>query len=177
MTQRRGLRAVVLAVGVLVVAAGVAIAVSALTDWPSKSAYSEIVVTAPRERVWDVITDLGAYPEWNPVVTQATGKLAEGESLEVELSESGGDSNAAELEVVIFRPMRKLRWQERLLVPGLRDREYEIIVAPAGEGRWRVVQRERIEGVAAPFTSIDSIDEGLDRIARALKKRAEAVSS
>jgi hypothetical protein len=169
------LRLALWALGVVVVLGGAAVAGSALTDLPARSAYSEIVITAPRERVWRVLTDLEAYPEWNPVVRRAAGTLVEGRSLDVELREPGEDPEAAELSVLVVHPMRKIRWQDRMVVPGIRDREYEIIVAPAGEGRYRVVQRERVEGLAAPFVDIGNIDEGLDEIALALKRRAESV--
>jgi hypothetical protein len=159
------LRLALWALGVVVVLGGAAVAGSALTDLPARSAYSEIVITAPRERVWRVLT----------VVRRAAGTLVEGRSLDVELREPGEDPEAAELSVLVVHPMRKIRWQDRMVVPGIRDREYEIIVAPAGEGRYRVVQRERVEGLAAPFVDIGNIDEGLDEIALALKRRAESV--
>jgi hypothetical protein len=175
--RRRRLRLALVGLGAVVALAGAALAGSALTDLPAKSAYSEIVITAPRERVWQILTDLDAYPEWNPVVTRAAGTLEEGESLEVQLLEPGGGPEATDLSVLVVHPMRKIRWQDRMFVPGIRDREYEIIVAPAGDGRYRVVQRERVEGLGAPFVDIDGIDEGLDLIAHALKRRAESTEA
>ena len=49
----------------------------------------------------------------------------------------------------VLRPPRKLRWQSRTFAPGVRDLEYEIIVAPLGPNRAQVVQRARYEGLLA----------------------------
>jgi uncharacterized protein YndB with AHSA1/START domain len=34
---------------------------------------AEIEIQAPAERVWAVLTDFGAYHEWNPFIYQAAG--------------------------------------------------------------------------------------------------------
>ena len=42
-----------------------------------------VVVEAPRELIWDVLTDFEAYDEWNPYVTRATGTASEGATVEL----------------------------------------------------------------------------------------------
>ena len=40
---------------------------------------TQIDIDAPVERVWSVLTDFAAYPEWNPFILSAEGSLAVGE--------------------------------------------------------------------------------------------------
>jgi uncharacterized protein YndB with AHSA1/START domain len=38
---------------------------------------TEIDIRASTDRVWEVLTDLERYPEWNPFITRAGGDLRE----------------------------------------------------------------------------------------------------
>jgi uncharacterized protein YndB with AHSA1/START domain len=42
---------------------------------------TSIDIAAPPERVWEVLTQLAAYPEWNPFIVRAEGTVAVGERL------------------------------------------------------------------------------------------------
>lgn len=48
-----------------------------------KEYHTEIVIDAPREKVWGVLTDFDAYPEWNPLVEWLKGDLREGGAIEM----------------------------------------------------------------------------------------------
>ena len=50
---------------------------------------SEIEIDAPPERVWAVVTDFAAYPEWNPFIRRISGELREGARLEVRIAPPG----------------------------------------------------------------------------------------
>lgn len=54
---------------------------------------SEIDIGAPAERVWEVLTDFEALPEWNPFLIRASGRLVEGERIEVVLQPPGEEGH------------------------------------------------------------------------------------
>jgi len=41
----------------------------------------EIWIDAPAERVWEVVSDLASYPEWNPFVVSCRSTLAPGDPI------------------------------------------------------------------------------------------------
>ncbi|MBI4544746.1 MAG: SRPBCC family protein [Gemmatimonadetes bacterium] len=43
-----------------------------------KELYAEIDIEASAERVWQVLTDFAAYPEWNPFMRSISGTLEQG---------------------------------------------------------------------------------------------------
>ena len=44
---------------------------------------TEIHITASPERVWSVLMDFDRYPDWNPFIRRARGRVEVGEKLEV----------------------------------------------------------------------------------------------
>ena len=55
----------------------------------SKQLDSMIDIDAPAERVWQVLTDFGAYPAWNPFIVRADGAAEEGSRLTVRMQPVG----------------------------------------------------------------------------------------
>ena len=39
-----------------------------------KEIHTEIEINAPAEKIWKVLTDFAAYPEWNPFVRRGEGR-------------------------------------------------------------------------------------------------------
>ena len=156
------------------VIAVVAVGASAALDRPSRSSVTVTVIDAPRERVWRIVIDFDSYAEWNPYMPSVVGGAAAGRTLDIHLEPPGAGAQDVEASVTVFKPPRKLRWQGRLLAPGLRDLEYEVIVAPLGPSRAEVTQRARYEGLLVTFMDSGPTDAGLERMAAALKRRAES---
>jgi hypothetical protein len=167
----RALRLTLLVLGGLVAAALLALALSTLLDRPAKTVSVSATVEGRKQEVWEVLTDFAAYEEWNPFMRRAAGEAREGTTLELETVLPGGEPRSLDAEVLIARPDRKLRWQDRLVVPGLRDWEYEFVLEPLEPGRVLVVQQLRAEGLLAPFADKGAAQEALQLTAEALQAR------
>jgi hypothetical protein len=167
----RPLRFALLVLAGLAVLTLLALGASAALDRPAQEVTASTTVTASKQDVWRALTDFEAYGEWNPVVTEAAGEAREGSSLELVVALPGHDPESLDAEVLIARPERKLRWQDRLLLPGVRDWEYEFVLEPLGGGRVRVDHLLRIEGLLAPFADTDAAREALEQLDEALAAR------
>lgn len=167
----RALRLALVAVAVAAVLGALAVGASALLDRPATVMTTSSTVPGPKQEVWETLTDLRGYGDWNPVVTSASGELREGGDLDLRLELPGHEPEDFEASVLIYRPERKLRWQERLVLPGLEDWEYEFILEPVDGGRVLVVQHLRIEGLLSPFADKGAAREALDLMATALDER------
>ena len=165
--------AVIIVVGVCVGA----VLASAALDWPSDTVRTETVIDAPRRDVWGTLTDFPRYDDWNPFITSVSGAAREGADVDMRLRPPGAEAENVDATVKTVRVGRKLRWSSRLLVPGLRDREYEVTLEPIVPGRVRVKGRIRYEGVLVPLSGLEDSRRGLERMFTALKRRAEADSS
>jgi hypothetical protein len=94
--------------------------------------------------------------------------------LRLEAAVPGHGRQSLDATVLVAHPDRKLRWQDRLVLPGLRDWEYEFVLEPLGDGRTLLVQQLRVEGLLAPFADTDALREALERSGEALQVRLDA---
>ncbi len=141
-----------------------------------KELSAEIEIKAPAEQVWRILTDFDKFPEWNPFIRQAKGKVETGARLEVNLQPTGSRAMSFKPKLLDVEPNRKLRWLGRLLIPGLFDGEHSFTIEPLDEERVRFVQSERFSGLLVPFFA-KSLDKdarrGFEEMNHALKERAE----
>ncbi|MFB0544750.1 MAG: SRPBCC family protein [Asgard group archaeon] len=142
----------------------------------SKEISSEIEIESSAEQVWQHLTDFESFPEWNPFIRKASGKVKAGERIEVflQLPESKGMTFRPKLLKV--EPNRELRWLGRLVIPRVFDGEHIFTIEEVGEGRVRFFQREKFRGFLAPlFLAMikSSTLHGFEEMNKALKERAE----
>jgi hypothetical protein len=142
----------------------------------AKQLRSEIDVHATPERVWQVLTDFAAYPQWNPFITRADGEARRGRRLTLRMQPAGGRATTFRPTVLEAAQGRQLRWPGRLLVPGLFDGEHRFTIRPLGDGQVRLVQQEDFRGLLVPLLA-GSLDRrtlpAFEQMNQALKRRAE----
>jgi hypothetical protein len=140
-----------------------------------KELHTEIVINAPAERVWRELVDFASYPQWNPLIPEASGELKEGASLRVRLA-AGKRSIGIKPKVIRLTPNRELAWRGRLPIPGLFSGEHSFEILPAEAGKVRFHQWEKFDGLLVPMLGkmIDgSTRRGFEAMNAALKERAE----
>jgi len=113
-----------------------------------KELVTTVDVDAPAAVLWDVLTDLDSYPEWNRH-SRVTGSLAVGERLRVEPGPDAGRMPTFRPTVVELDEGREFAWLGHLFVRGLFDGEHRFVVDDLGDGRSRITQSERFSGLLA----------------------------
>jgi hypothetical protein len=136
-------------------------------------------IDASPERVWQVLTDLPAYAEWNPFITEAHGAFVVGDRLSVSVPPVNAlVQSKLRPTVREVAPCRRLRlWSrlDRLAIPGLFDVELTMTIADH-DGGVRLWQQDRFGGLLAPLL-IRALNRhrlaAFTAMNAALKRRAE----
>ena len=142
--------------------------------------HSDIVIDASPARVWAILSEFDAYPEWNPFIRRIVGRMSVGSRLEANLQPPGGRGMTIRPTVLAAEPEREFRWIGSLVIPGIFDGEHIFRIEPIGPDRVRFVQEERFSGALAPLILRfirESTLEGFAAMNRALKARAEGTFS
>lgn len=141
-----------------------------------KELRSQIEIEAPAERVWQVLTDFAAYPEWNPFIRRVSGRPEVEEQLVVRMRPSGTRGLTFRPTVTRVEPNRQLHWLGHLLVPGLFDGEHMFEIEELDPDRVLFIQREVFKGLLVPLLA-RSLDRdtrrGFEEMNRALRERAQ----
>jgi hypothetical protein len=141
---------------------------------------SEIDIAATPERVWSILTDISAYPSWNPFIRAIKGSIEKGQRLTVSIQPTGGKAMTFRPTVLVAAPNTELRWLGHFLIPGIFDGEHYLKIVQTDAGRVRFTQGERFSGVLvgmAKATLNRGTKSGFIAMNAALKARAESSSS
>ena len=138
---------------------------------------AEIEIDAPAERIFDILTDLPAYPEWNPFTPRVESTLRPGDPVHLYVR-LRGERLSHRVEVVTRneRPSR-LCWGTTIGAGFLLRAERCQTLTSLDERRTRFVNEDVFHGWLAPLvmgTFGRAMQRGFESVASALKKRAES---
>ena len=138
---------------------------------------TEIDIDASPERVWAILMDFGAYPDWNPFIRSIEGDARRDGRLKVRIQPSGGRAMRFNPTVLAAEPSRELRWLGKLGVKGLFDGEHRLVLEALPNGGTKFRQEEGFMGILVPLfrKSLEKdTRRGFVEMNEALKARAEA---
>jgi hypothetical protein len=146
-----------------------------IKEFSMKTLQATVDINAPVHRVWSVLSDVAAYPEWNPFIRKIEGTLQPGSRLTVRIEPPGGPGMTFKPTVQVVEPDRLVRWLGRLLLPGVFDGEHSLALQPIDSSSTRFIQSERFSGILVPLLGsvLTRTQRGFEEMNQALKARAE----
>lgn len=139
-----------------------------------------VEIDAPSKVVWDVLTDLEQYPEWNPFCLSATSTLEMGASVQMVLADytgAGGTFLNTEYVCAVV-PERLLSWELRATPESPYAARRDQVIAPVTERNCRYYSTDAFLGEFAKDIMRDTghwVRRAFDDTALALKTRSELV--
>ena len=139
----------------------------------------EVDIDAPASLVWDVLTDLERYAQWNPFCPRIESTLKLGDPVHMQISVPGtSETNPVSESLVAFEPERLLSWEMRPTAENKDAARRDQYLEALGTARCRYVTTDIFLGVNADEIMKNHggwVKAGFDAMALALKARAEAL--
>jgi len=115
---------------------------------------TSIDIDATPERVWELLTDVSAYPEWSPLLTSAEGSFAAGDRVLFRFSPTNALlRTTVPARVLEVTPCRRLSYVLRFArfgTPGLLDVQSTVTIA-LRDGGVRLWMEMRFRGLLLPL--------------------------
>jgi uncharacterized protein YndB with AHSA1/START domain len=139
----------------------------------------EVDIDAPASLVWEVLTDLARYPQWNPFCPRIESTLKLGEPVHMHISVPGTSQTQPVNETLVAcEPERLLSWEMRPTAENKDAARRDQYIEALGGDRCRYVTTDIFLGVNADEIMRNHggwVKAGFDAMALALKARAEAL--
>jgi hypothetical protein len=137
-------------------------------------------IDATARAVWETLTDLAGFHDWNPFIRRAEGLVAVGEEIHVHLRPWRALPIRFRARVTVCEPDRQLRWRGASLAPWIGSGDHTFLIEDAGRRRVRLVQREVFTGVL-PLVGVRLLERharaGFEAMNQALKARVEGAAA
>ena len=141
-----------------------------------KSLKTEIIINAPIAKVWQVLTNFKAYPEWNPFIKRISGELGIASKLEVSIQPKGQNAMTIKPTILDVQEEKEFRWLGHLFIRGLFDGEHYFQLEVLSPKQTKLIHGENFNGILVGLLMKmigESTLAGFEAMNKALKERAE----
>lgn len=139
---------------------------------------STFEINAPAVRVWDVLTTLEQYEDWNPQIRSASGHIREGQIIRLRLALPGRPKLDLSATIERVESGRLLTWRGHVLAPWFFEGYRKFAIHSIEHDRVRVEHVEDVHGLLAPVFSVlmgGPVRNSQRALNEALRHRAEAL--
>lgn len=116
----------------------------------TKTIQTEIIIEAPAERVWQILTNLKAYSLWNPFIIKSEGEIKTQAKLK-HVMLNGQKKFTFKPIVQRVEENHYFDWIGRLFFPGIFDGHHFFKIEKMNENQVKLVHGEEFSGLLSGF--------------------------
>ena len=140
-----------------------------------KEIRTEIIINTSSDKVWNVLTNFSAYPDWNPFIRSLEGKAIKDTRLVATLHLKDRKPMVFKPVVTVSDDKKKFEWLGTTPLNVVNGRHY-FILEEISEKQVKFVHGEQFTGILArPFHKklAEPTEKGFVEMNKALRDRAE----
>lgn len=135
----------------------------------------DIEIAAPPEKVWAVLVDLAAYPDWNLYAVKVEGKPELGEQIRVTIVQEDWKQPLVVMPTITRVDRgREFGWHGSLGLPGIHETDHYFQMEPLGAGGTRLHHAEEFRGWLAWLLGSEASREFTGRAFQTMNENLKA---
>ena len=135
-----------------------------------KSAHAEVIVSATPDAVWNVLSDLSQYKQWNTVLIPVEGQLQKNQKIKYEFTDVNGNKSIIPSTVKQIIPNQLLNQAGGLPLVLTFDHQY---ILQAEEDKTKIIIHEEYHGIGVHFWDPEPVEKAYQRLAKALAEHVQ----
>lgn len=140
----------------------------------NKSVHHEITINAAPEKVWDILTNMDEYPNWNPVMKLLEGEVQEGNKVKYKFTQD--EKSISEIDAIVVQVIPNKLLNQKGGIPLILTFNHRYVLESTGNST-KVIIHEDYKGIGVNFWNPQSVEEAYKRLNVALKNRVEQTSN
>ena len=140
-----------------------------------KQIETDIVIQAPAEKVWQVLTTFKTHSEWNPFIQTISGGKKAGKRIKVTINRPNGKAMTFYPVVLRYEPNREFRWKGKLGMNGIFDGEHYFILEEKDANRTKFIHGEKFSGILVFMMGgpVENLRSSFEMMNAAIKNECE----
>ena len=135
---------------------------------------TEVIINAPREKVWNVLIDNERYSEWNPFIISSTGEIRQGSRITNVMVNQGKETTFTPV-IKIYDDYERIEWLGTGISGMFKGRHY-FYLSDTDDGNTKMVHGEKFSGFLAGVILLvigEDTRINFEAMNEAMKERAE----
>jgi len=109
--------------------------------------HTEMVIEAPINDVWQILSDFSKFKDWNPFITSVAGNLTVGETLTVKIKPPGLSEQTFRPIILKVVSQQEIRWAGVFLCDWLFRGEHYFVLEVVDANTTKLIHGEIFSGV------------------------------
>lgn len=109
--------------------------------------YDQIDIYAPKETIWEIVTDFESYPEWNPSLDSVSGKFALGETITFTLQQNNQQTMSSSMTINEIIPYERFTLQGKFIFSPLLKYRFIVSLEPIQHNKTSLTQAILFSGL------------------------------
>lgn len=138
-----------------------------------KEITTQILIRSTPEKIWNILTAIENYPNWNPFITSIQGEIKEGKKISISIKPPNGNKINFKPTIISIKNNKELSWFGTVIFKGIFDGKHKFELIDNKNGTTTFIHSEKFRGIFVWLFDVRKTTNGFNEMNKKLKELAE----